>query len=366
MKTLRALIAIAVVCSTLAPSPRAQQKAPPAVPTQREQKLVETPPVQPTPAAPEIDKISIKGVGNYTEKRDYLLGPSDVIELRVFNDPQFNGEFEVDPDGNIIVPFIEDPVRAQCRSVNALRREVSSAIAKFLKEPRVYMRVKEQKSRRPAVVYGAVRAPAQYDMRRPVRLLELLSSSGGVTEQQSGMIQIMHTEAAMCPDAEPDLTAQGAPESDPLGLPYTLYKVSELKMGKSESNPYVRPGDIINVVEASPVYVVGNVAAPANLYLREGTTLTRALAQVGGVKEANEEKVRIYRRKQDEPQQVMTVNYKAIKQGKEQDVVLQPYDIIEVPKRGAFAPASLGQLLIGIATSSVRSLGSAPVARIIY
>ena len=63
-----------------------------------------------------------------------------------------------------------------------------------------------------------------------------------------------------------------------------MYKVSDLKQGKYEANPYIRPGDIVYVSEATPIYVTGSVVQPANLYLREEMTLTRALAIVGGVR----------------------------------------------------------------------------------
>jgi polysaccharide export outer membrane protein len=366
MKVFRALIVAAFVCSTLAQPLGAQEKPASDAAAQPKKQQAAAPAATPAPEVPQPAQIALNEAATYTEKREYLLGPSDVVELRVFNDAQFNGELEVDSDGNITVPFVDQPVRAQCRTVNALRKDVSSAIAKFLKEPKVYMRIKEQNSRKPAFIYGAVRSPAKYDFRRPVRLLELLSNSGGVTEQQSGTIQIMHTEPPLCPELEPSAPAPVASDADPLGIPFTIYKVAEIKTGKPEFNPYVRPGDIIYVAEASPVYVVGNVATPANLYLREGTTLTRVMAQVGGAREANEEKVRIYRKKPDQAQEVITVNFKAVKQGKEPDPVLQAYDIIEVPKRGAFKPESIAKLLVGIATNSITSLGSAPAARIIY
>lgn len=365
MKVLRALLIAAFVCTTLATPLGAQEKSSPAGAAQQ-QKPGAAPAASPAPETPQPSKIALNEAVTYTEKREYLLGPSDVVELRVFNDAQFNGDFEVDTDGNITVPFVDQPVRAQCRTVNALRKDISSAIAKFLREPKVYMRVKEQNSRKPAYIYGAVHTAAKYDFRRPVRLLELLSTSGGVTEQQSGTIQIMHTEPPLCPDMEPVAPAPVASETDPLGIPFTIYKVAEIRTGKPEFNPYVRPGDIIYVAEASPVYVVGNVAAPANLYLREGTTLTRVLAQVGGAREANEEKIRIYRKKPDTAQEVITVNYKAIKQGKEPDPILQPYDIIEVPKRGQFTPGGIAKILTGLATSSINTLGTAPLTRVIY
>jgi polysaccharide export outer membrane protein len=369
MKVLKAVLVAAFFCSTLAAPLGAQQKSSPAKseqPKKQQPQQAAAPAATPVPELPRPDKIALNEAATYTEKREYLLGPSDVVELRVFNDAQFNAELEVDADGNITVPFVDQPVRAQCRTVNALRKDVSSAIARFLKEPKVYMRIKEQNSRKPAFIYGAVQTPAKYDFRRPVRLLELLSNSGGVTEQHSGTIQIMHTEPPLCPEFEPTEPTPVGSDTDPLGLPFSIYRVADLRSGKSESNPYVRPGDIIYVAEASPIYVVGNVAQPANLYLREGTTLTRVLAQVGGAREANEEKVRIYRKKPDAAQEVITVNFKAIKAGKEPDPVLQAYDIIEVPKRGVFTPGGIAKILTGLATSGINTLGSAPLTRIIY
>lgn len=367
MKALKAIFVAAFVCSTLATPLGAQEKSSPAgaQPKKQQQQSV-APAATPAPEFPQPDRIALNEATTYTKVGEYLLGPSDVVELRVFNDAQFNGELEVDADGNVTVPFVDQPVRAQCRTVNSLRKDVSSAIARFLKEPKVYMRIKEQNSRKPAFIYGAVRTATKYEFRRPVRLLELVSNSGGVTEQQSGTIQIMHTEPPLCPEFEPSAPAPVASDTDPLGLPFAIYKVSDLRSGKSESNPYVRPGDIIYVAEASPIYVVGNVAQPANLYLREGTTLTRVLAQVGGAKEANEEKIRIYRKKPDAAQEVITVNFKAVKAGKEPDPVLQAYDIVEVPKRGVFTPGGIAKILTGLATNGINTLGSAPLTRIIY
>jgi protein involved in polysaccharide export with SLBB domain len=204
-------------------------------------------------------------------------------------------------------------------------------------------------------------------LHRPARLLELLSDSGGVTEQHSGTIQITHTEPPMCSaDAEATQAQSATANTDALGLPYTLYSVSDLRLGKSEANPYIRNGDIIWVAEASPIYVVGNVAQPTSLYLKDGMTLTRVIAMVGGAKAANEEKVRIYRQKPGatEPE-VLTVNYKAIKQGKEKDFALQPYDISEEPKQG-FTTKAVLDTVIGLARGSAGSIAMNAPLRILY
>ncbi|MFL6229289.1 MAG: SLBB domain-containing protein [Pyrinomonadaceae bacterium] len=362
MKTLKVVLAIATLCSIVAPPAGAQQK-----PVADTQPPVKQGGAQPDPGAtPITTPIALKESATYTAPHEYLLGPADLVELRVFNDAQFGGDFEVDPDGNIVVPFIDQPIHAQCRSVTAVTQDVKSALGKFLKEPRVYMRVKEQKSHKPVVIYGAVRSAAPVEMRRPVRLLELVSSSGGVTEQHSGTIQIMHTEPPQCPDLEPFLSAPVQSEIDPLAPPFSIYKVDDLRQGKPEANPYLRPGDIVYVAEAPPVYVVGSVAQPANLYLREGTMLTRVIAQVGGLREANEEKVTIHRQKSGGEQELIPVNYKLIKQGKAPDVALQPYDIIEVPKRGQLSVGNITKIIAGIGLQGVTQMGTSVPMRIIY
>jgi polysaccharide export outer membrane protein len=350
MKALKATLLLAAICSPLGLPLRAQQP--------------QTPTAQPGATAQTVsDAMS----GTMTARREYQLGPNDVVELRVFGEPQFDGSFAVDGDGKLVVPFVDQPIDAQCRTIKDVRRDVEGALAKFLKNPRVYMTVKDEKSRSPAIVYGAVRSPAPYEMRRPARLLELISKSGGVTEQQSGTIQIVHTQPLLCPDPDELAAAPVNTGTDSLGVPFNIYRVEDLKLGKSEANPYIRPGDVIYVAEAAPIYVTGSVVQPANLYLKEGMTLTRAISIVGGPKNARENQVRIYRQKPGGLNaETLTIDYRAIKQGKKEDIALQPYDIIEVPENGVWSPKGIAKLLAGFATTGASSIVSNGGARILY
>src|SRR3712207_1944667 len=139
--------------------------------------------------------------------KKYLLGPGDVLDLRVYNEAQFNGALTVDDEGNVNIPFIETPIPARCRSDREIRADVVKALSKFLNKPQVSLRLVEAKSRPPAVVFGAVRSPQRVQMMRRVKLLDLLATSGGVTDAAGGDIQIFHTEAVMCPEAEPEEVA---------------------------------------------------------------------------------------------------------------------------------------------------------------
>ena len=368
MKVIKSLLLFACICASFGLPLRAQQPQKPQGTSKTAPK--ETPQSETVAAKPAAVVAPRPDMSNsaMTERREYLLGPNDVVELRVFGEPQFDGAFAVDSDGKLVVPFVEEPLMAQCRSIKEIRKDVETALGRFLKSPRIYMTVKDEKSRTPAIVYGAVRSPAPYEMRRPARLLELISKSGGVTEQQSGTIQISHTQPLLCPEpGETQVAAQADTGEDSLGLPFSIYRVEDLKQGKSEANPYIRPGDVIYVAEALPIYVTGNVVQPANLYLKEGMTLSRAISIVGGARDAKESQVRIYRQLPGGMKsETLTVDYKAIKQGKKPDVALQPYDIIEVPKQGQFTPGGIGKLVTGLVTGSVGSFATQAPLRILY
>src|SRR3989441_10782781 len=201
--------------------------------------------------------------------RNYLLGPGDVLDVRVFGQSDLSSQVEIDADGNISsLPFLETPIRAQCRTDKEVQKDIATAYAKYIKNPQVSVRVTERKSRPPATISGAVRTPMQVTMMRRARLHELITKAGGWTDRASGTIQIMHTQPEMC--AEPDSVFQNASAAPTKASPaptkaeptkasaestkvsaesttgtfgIAVFKISDLKMGKEDADPYIRPGD---------------------------------------------------------------------------------------------------------------------------
>src|ERR1043166_8595580 len=130
----------------------------------------------------------------------YLVGPGDILDVRVFGQPDLNSTVEIDDEGNISsLPFLEEPIPAMCRNEKDIQKSIAKAYSRYIKNPRVSVLVKERRSRPPAVVFGAVRAPTRIQMMRRARLHEVLVAAGGVTLSASGKIQIVHTEREMCP-----------------------------------------------------------------------------------------------------------------------------------------------------------------------
>src|SRR5882724_8149621 len=149
----------------------------------QEQGQSQPPPQTSSSAGPAPASIDTQGVKNY------LLGPGDVIDVRVFGQPDLNAIAEVDSDGNVSsLPFLETPVRARCRTEKDVQKDIATAYAKYLKSPQVSVRIMERKSRQPATVFGAVRQPTRLIMVRKVRLNEVMAASGGFTERASGTI----------------------------------------------------------------------------------------------------------------------------------------------------------------------------------
>jgi len=263
----------------------------------------------------------------------YLLGPGDIIEIKVFGSPDLNTTAQVDGDGNLSSLAFLDPIPAKCRSEKQVQENITAAYARLVKDPQVSLRVVERNSRTPASIFGAVRQSTRVPMQRKQRLNELIAAAGGFTEKTAGTIQIVHTEPVMCPG--PGEEEQGWPV-DGTAIPFRVVRIADLQKGLS--NPTIRPGDLVLVTEAEPIYIMGSVVAPGSILMRDQLTLSRALAMVGGTrKEAKLSEIRIYRQKAGATgQDIIKVNYASIKKNEIPDVFLQPYDAIDVSDTGIF------------------------------
>lgn len=347
MKTHKSLLLVIAFVCVLAGSAFAQQ-------SQSEQ----------TSAPPPQPGLDIQGI------KTYLLGPGDVVDVRVFGQPELSSSAQVDGDGNLsALPFLDTPIRAKCRTDKEVQKDVTLAYAKFINNPQVSVRISERNSRQPATVFGAVRQATRIEMKRKVRLNELMAVSGGFTERAAGTIQILHTEPLMCP--EPGEEAEALP-IDGTTIPLQIVKIADLRAGKHEANPVIRPGDYVLVTEAEPVYITGAVMSPGGLYLRDQLMLSRALAMVGGAtKEAKLNDVKIYRYiPGSAKQEILHVDVAAIKKNQQPDFLLQPYDIIEVGEAGMFSSSRIGSTLVGALTGgltgAISTTGTYLPTRIIY
>jgi len=304
------LCALALFTSALAADARAQGEANPSAPAQ-----------QPQAAAAAADEPD-------TSADAYRIGAGDVLEITVVTgsgrSPQLSADnLHVSEKGQIQV--FDGIVGAACLTTVELAAALKTRYLQYKREPlSVVVNVKEYRSQLVAVI-GAVKSPGRFEMRRPIRLLELLALyAGGPSEASDGRIEVVHTQNSVCDG--PDSRAEVAMAS-------ASYKWDDTRVGKEESNPYVRPGDVISLADAPQAFVIGNVHEPKNILLKERVTLTTALAMAGGTLDSTKsDKIRIERQRPGgASKDVLIVDLNAIKKQQVADVELMPGDIVEVP-----------------------------------
>lgn len=301
-------------------------------------------------------------------QKGYLVGPGDEITGKVLGESQFDFVATVDEDGKIEVPFFDKPLIAKCRSERELRTDITTLLAKYLRSPQISIRVTERKSRPPATIYGEVRTPQQVVLMRKATLVELIAFSGGVTEEAGGMVQVFRTQPPLCSASGEDSDWK-ANTGDLTDVPSRMYSLGSVKLGKEEANPIIYPGDVIVVQKASPVYITGEVVAPQGIYLKEGgLSLTEAIAKIGGVKrEARTKDIKIYRLKANsKDREVIAANYDQIKKGQQKDIMLEPYDIVEVDKAKKSIGQTILELVAGAARTGLSSVTGGVGTRVLY
>ncbi|MEP6787186.1 MAG: SLBB domain-containing protein [Acidobacteriota bacterium] len=312
-------------------------------------------PAQNMPAAPEPSK-------------GYMLWPGDELTGKVLGEPEFDFVATVNEDGKIELPFSDKAVVARCKTEKEVRTDITELLGKYLRSPQLNLRITDRKGRPPATISGEVNAPTQVTLMRKATLLELLSVAGGTKEEAGGTVQVFRTQPPLCaaPGEDADWKDTASNGSD---VPSRLYKISDVKLGRDESNPIIYPGDVIVVQKASPVYITGEVVAPQGIYLKDdGLTLTEAIAKLGGVRrEAKTKDIKIFRLKENsKDREVISANYDLIKKGTQKDLVLQPYDIVQVDTAKDSIAQAILKIAVGAGKGMVGSMSSGLSYRVLY
>ncbi len=284
----------------------------------------------------------------------YRIGPGDVLNIVVRKAPELSGLVRVDQRGMIRLPMIDQEVTAACRTESELAARITSLYLEYKKSPSVEVFVAEFQSR-PVAVIGAVNAPGQFRLQRQVRLLELLSFAGGPSKEAGRTINVIHTGGpVVCQKDSSDVSA--TPALQGLGM----IKLNDTLRGKEDANPFVQPGDIVQIPEADQVFVIGHVVQPRAIVLKDKViTVSWAVAMAGGAsRDGQTSNIRIIRETEGGGKTELPVNLKAIQKHQAPDITLLPNDIVEVG-------SSTGKMILGILQGAVPSAISQGVIRVI-
>lgn len=283
-------------------------------------------------------------VGSVNEED--LVHFGDLIEIDVIGSAEFDWRGSLTAEGFLEqINFVEGTVFGLCKSEKQIADAVSPLFGKILRNPQISVRILDRSNRPVAIISGAIKTPQRLQIKRPVRLNELLVISGGLNDTASGEVQIFRPEKLNClaqageslekssPDAERRERFVAAREDN--GAQFINIKISDLLSGKPNSNPQILSGDIVTVQDAQPIYVIGGVENPGQLASRSEMTLTRAIATSGGLtKNADPTSISIFRR-EGSVSDVIRANFEKIKSNEMEDILLKAFDIVEIPVRGS-------------------------------
>jgi polysaccharide export outer membrane protein len=301
----------------------------------------------PSPEAPHGAAAPTPADAGDSDQR-YRIGPGDILDIKIFNKPQFNREaVRVDPRGMIRMPLIKEEIVAACKTENQLEAKITELLKEYIREPQVTVQIKEYQSE-PVAVLGAVRTPSRFQLQRRVRLLELLTFVSGPSDNAGRTVQVVHTEPRLaCNTSARDMESAASQIQS--------YQLSDTLRGDEKSNPYVQPGDVVSIAVADQVYVIGNVIHPTSIALTEPMTVSRAIAMAGGTAmDTKKNAIHIVRQTPGTTdKKEIVVDLEAINRHKAEDVVLMANDIVDVPASGG---KRLIRSLIGAVVPSVGQL----------
>ncbi|HOO45996.1 MAG TPA: polysaccharide biosynthesis/export family protein, partial [Deltaproteobacteria bacterium] len=111
---------------------------------------------------------------------DYLIGPSDLLDISVWGEENLSRQVVVRTDGYISLPLVGD-IQAAEKTPAKLQKDIEAVLAKFIKDPHCAVIVMEPRSKR-FYIEGQVNAPGEYILDRDMYLTQVIPRAGGFTE----------------------------------------------------------------------------------------------------------------------------------------------------------------------------------------
>ena len=107
----------------------------------------------------------------------YLIGPEDLLDISVWDNPSVSRVVPVRPDGRISLPLISD-VQAAGLTPLQLRDEIRRSLAAFIPSSEVSVVVREVHSLKVSVL-GEVNLPGRFEMKSLSTVLDAIALAGG-------------------------------------------------------------------------------------------------------------------------------------------------------------------------------------------
>jgi len=283
---------------------------------------------------------------------DYLIGPNDVITIRVFEQTTMDTQARVAGDGTIRFPML-GVIQVAGLNERKLEETIQNRLrGKFLQDPHVTVFVTEPHAREVAIV-GQVKTPGLYPVYGRMTVIDLISKAGGLTEKAGGMAYVIRKNGATHSES-PDSTAlrQALAEAsgpDPRSIKIDLKGL--LLRGEEKWNIALNVGDCVSIPDAGFIHVTGlGVEKPGTFELKNApNTFSEFIDEAGGLKFSASDKMLLIRRTPDGQDLIIPVNYAKITADPRNDIPVQSGDTLLVNR----APIKTVLAAIGTGISTV-------------
>ncbi len=157
------------------------------------------------------------------------LGAGDVLEVRVFQEPELSGVYQVGTQGDVIFPLCKS-VAVGGLTANAAAEAIRACLAeKYMRDPQVSVLVKEYNSKK-VFVFGEVQKPGTFPYQDGMSVVQAVTLAGGFTKTAAQNSTSVTRRV-------------GGTETK------TKVNVQDIALGKA-SNFTLEPGDIVYVPES--------------------------------------------------------------------------------------------------------------------
>lgn len=112
------------------------------------------------------------------ETENYRISVPDLLQLTVWQHPDFTGSLLVRRDGKVSVPLMGD-VQAQGLTPTELAEQIRLGLAQFISNPRVDIAVTEMRSQVASVIGEGVLRSGVVDIQRNTRVIDAIAAMGG-------------------------------------------------------------------------------------------------------------------------------------------------------------------------------------------
>jgi polysaccharide export outer membrane protein len=266
------------------------------------------------------------------------IGPGDLVEINVFDNPDLSGRFRVDEKGDIALPLLGlvrvDGETAEEVGTTVEQRYVAADILTPL-DAHATVFIAEYASQG-ITVTGQVKTAGLYPALGVRMLNDVISAAGGVTPLASSKVIINRKT-----DPDHPITVEYRPEALVPVIPQIQ----------------IFPGDTIMVPRAGVVYVLGKVIRPGAYVLdgRQTLSVEGAMALAGSSgPAAGMNRAHLVRTLEDGRKEDILLNINKIQDAKAPDVAMKDGDIL-------FVPTSTAKLVAVQAITSALNIGTSTV-----